>query len=510
MLALTMVLTIFAILVVRVASVSFWGSLGTPDTCSRPGQGGHRGQQAHTGGGGTWLRQVGRQVGTVLVALLALAALSFSLDHHLLWKTASDSGAHASPAGGRAGGVGGVLRGKVAVVLDGSRGVGFQVTRALQALGATVVMACPNRDTCARTTTALAGDFTPADGAWALTPMKLNMCSLSSIRAFAAAVADKYERVDMLVLDSTTSCASNTTLFSSSPGASRRVGDGSACPQTFVAHTALLRWLRPLLVPSASPVSPAATTPGSRDTAIIVGVTGPLHWLAGVEDTSQDVPGGGGGGGGGVEEEANLRTVVGVLWQQQLEAAVGRAPYEALGRLLFPSELQRQWSVRSRHLSSPKTAPQDVRVAAVGLGVVRSWPGIEGLSGVGEMGGEGGVDALVGAEWWLSSALREVAKDGVWAQVGAWFHLAELRHVALLHWGVGWLGFDRWSRVLGVCAQLWRVCEGVVIRPSSVAARPILRALLHPPPAGDAPGPAFGSGGREDAVFVDAQGRCGS
>ena len=173
---------------------------------------------------------------------------------------------------------------KVAVVLDGSRGVGFQVTRALQALGATVVMACPDRDTCARKTTALAAHFTPADGAWAITPMKLNMCSLPSIRAFAAAVSDKYARVDMLVLDSTSSCASNnslsssslssSSLSSSSPAAVRRVGDGSTCPQIFVAHTALVRWLGRLLVPQAPPhhnhtpsqySSQAANSAASRD-----------------------------------------------------------------------------------------------------------------------------------------------------------------------------------------------------------------------------------------------------
>jgi hypothetical protein len=40
--------------------------------------------------------------------------------------------------------------------------------RALQAKGATVVVACPDKDTCAQTMTTLAAAFTPADGAWAV------------------------------------------------------------------------------------------------------------------------------------------------------------------------------------------------------------------------------------------------------------------------------------------------------------------------------------------------------
>lgn len=38
--------------------------------------------------------------------------------------------------------------------------------RALQARGATVVVACPDNDTCAHTMTSLAAGFRPADGAW--------------------------------------------------------------------------------------------------------------------------------------------------------------------------------------------------------------------------------------------------------------------------------------------------------------------------------------------------------
>jgi len=85
----------------------------------------------------------------VLVLLLIIPlALSYSLDHEYLWKVEGDGGRRGGADGlGQGGGEGHPLRGQVAVVLEGYRGLGYEVTRALQALGATVVMACPDRDT---------------------------------------------------------------------------------------------------------------------------------------------------------------------------------------------------------------------------------------------------------------------------------------------------------------------------------------------------------------------------
>jgi len=58
---------------------------------------------------------------------------------------------------------------------------------------AQTVLPAADRDTCASLMTRLAEDFIPASGAWTVTPMKLDMCSLRSIKLFAAAVADKCE-----------------------------------------------------------------------------------------------------------------------------------------------------------------------------------------------------------------------------------------------------------------------------------------------------------------------------
>ncbi len=305
--------------------------------------------------------------------------------------------------------------------------------------------------------------------------------------------------------------------------------------------------------------------------AMVVGVTGPLHWLAGIEEISEEDAAG--GRGAEVEvEEASLSKVLRVLWRQQVqarvcvcvcvcecvcvcvcvytihshifslslslslsqvEAAGGRAPYEALGRLLFPAELRHQWRALSARGGPAAADVGDVGVAAVGVGVVRSWLGIEGLSGGMELGDEGGVDGLVGAEWWVWSALREVREDTVWGELWAdlCHSVRQLPEIAKVHarthartrarthtlthshtqmqWGQGWLGIERWARILGVCARLWRVCEGVVIRPASVGARPILRALLAHTSSQDtdSTGRGGGAGGREDPVFVDAQTR---
>ena len=102
----------------------------------------------------------------------------------------TDAGAQGETGGDAAGGRGQILRGKVSVVLSGHAGLGYHVTRALQGLGSSVVMACPDQDSCARSMESLASGFTPATGAWTVTPMKLDMCSMRSIRAFATAVAD--------------------------------------------------------------------------------------------------------------------------------------------------------------------------------------------------------------------------------------------------------------------------------------------------------------------------------
>ena len=209
----------------------------------------------------------------------------------------------------------------------------------------------------------------------------------------------------MLVLDAATSC--NTP---AAAAAASRLGDGSACPHSFVSNAALLRWLRPLLVAQGKTGGGAE----ARGEARIVGVTGPLHWLASVHDTRHDSAGqadeaageaaggsaGGGGGGGVWNALQEAREVLLGLWQQQVEGAVGREPYAALGRLLFPFELSRQWR---QELQGPTEGVRHLHISAVGLGLVRSWEGagwwLHGADGIpsGDAGGGSGWEALVGA-----------------------------------------------------------------------------------------------------------------
>jgi hypothetical protein len=168
-----------------------------------------------------WVEWWAACIACFALPLLLPLLLSYALDHHLLWRVDPRMlGSGARSGGGEVSGRNGTLgrgsgdgrglgtqvaqlRGKVAVVVGGSQGVGLQVSRALQGLGATVVVSCPDRDACSRTMLSLAKAFTPADGAWAVTPMKLDLCSLRSIRLFVAAIKEKYE-----VLYSSFSCPS--------------------------------------------------------------------------------------------------------------------------------------------------------------------------------------------------------------------------------------------------------------------------------------------------------------
>ncbi|MCP2092393.1 MULTISPECIES: oxidoreductase [Actinosynnema] len=81
-------------------------------------------------------------------------------------------------------------RGRVAVVTGGSNGIGFGVARALARKGALVVLACEHlgraRDAVAR-----------IDGR--VEVLKLDLASLTSVRAAADELIGRHERVDLLV-----------------------------------------------------------------------------------------------------------------------------------------------------------------------------------------------------------------------------------------------------------------------------------------------------------------------
>ena len=80
-------------------------------------------------------RKAGRLLGFLYACTLVLflfllpATLSYTLDHKLLWKVGVRGGDGGGvDVGVGSGGLGQVLRGKVAVVIEGYRGQGFQVS----------------------------------------------------------------------------------------------------------------------------------------------------------------------------------------------------------------------------------------------------------------------------------------------------------------------------------------------------------------------------------------------
>lgn len=85
--------------------------------------------------------------------------------------------------------------GKVVVVTGANSGLGLETSRVLAARGATVIMACRNAQKAQKA----------AEGIRALRPkgevvlMTLDLGDLDSVKAFAAAFKDKYDRLDILV-----------------------------------------------------------------------------------------------------------------------------------------------------------------------------------------------------------------------------------------------------------------------------------------------------------------------
>jgi NAD(P)-dependent dehydrogenase (short-subunit alcohol dehydrogenase family) len=89
----------------------------------------------------------------------------------------------------------GNMSGKVAVVTGATGGIGKEIARGLARLGATVVIGARN----AERGNAAWDEITRDTGNASVFVLPLDVASLASIRAFAAAFAEKFDRLDVLV-----------------------------------------------------------------------------------------------------------------------------------------------------------------------------------------------------------------------------------------------------------------------------------------------------------------------
>ena len=87
-------------------------------------------------------------------------------------------------------------RGRVAIVTGANSGIGFETARVLAERGATVVMACRNPD---KGEAAAARIRATAGEGGEVILMALDLADLASVRAFAAAVRERHERLDLLI-----------------------------------------------------------------------------------------------------------------------------------------------------------------------------------------------------------------------------------------------------------------------------------------------------------------------
>ena len=87
------------------------------------------------------------------------------------------------------------LGGKTVVVTGANSGLGFETARALAGAGAHVVLACRSEAGAGDAVTRIRAEHAAAS----LEVASLDLASLASIRAFAAAFAEKHERLDVLV-----------------------------------------------------------------------------------------------------------------------------------------------------------------------------------------------------------------------------------------------------------------------------------------------------------------------
>lgn len=129
------------------------------------------------------------------------------------------------------------LSGRVAVVTGGNSGIGLEAARAFAAAGAHTVLACRNR---------AKADAAAAELPGSAEALELDLADLASVRAFAAAAASRFDRVDLLI---------NNAGIMAAPR--RLTADGFELHfgVNHLGHFALTGLLWPLLAPDARVVT---------------------------------------------------------------------------------------------------------------------------------------------------------------------------------------------------------------------------------------------------------------
>jgi len=124
--------------------------------------------------------------------------------------------------------------GRLALITGGSSGLGLETARALVARGATVILGCRSPERAEQARQALL----PAVRGGALDLLDLDLADLASVGAAAAAVADRYGRLDLLI---------NNAGVMGLPRSLTRDGFERQFGINHLGHFALTRALLPLL-----------------------------------------------------------------------------------------------------------------------------------------------------------------------------------------------------------------------------------------------------------------------
>ena len=99
------------------------------------------------------------------------------------------------------------LQGKTIVITGANSGIGKIAARELAKSGAAVIMACRNLESA----NAVAQEIRDISGNGEVSVVHLDLASFSSVRACAAAIADRHDRIDVLLNNAGTYTQGNTT-----------------------------------------------------------------------------------------------------------------------------------------------------------------------------------------------------------------------------------------------------------------------------------------------------------